>query len=89
MSFKRLGSIFVASSLIILILSATNAISRAEFDIGDIYLSNPVKASVTNVPCARYAMHDINKMGLAISNQGIFGSGFANLGSDDLGVPLR
>ncbi len=92
MHTQRLGIKFAVSSLFIFLLTTTTILGRAKFDDGNYREPDHQKALVSTVPCVTFAMHDINKMGLAVSNQGHFGTGFAGGGSgvdDSTGVALQ
>ncbi|MBN2226650.1 MAG: hypothetical protein JW763_04745 [candidate division Zixibacteria bacterium] len=68
----------------VILLSANQpSMARAKYD-SDAQSSRLFKTNAINVPCTQLAVHNINKLGLTITNGGQFGSGFAN----DMGIPL-
>ncbi len=71
-------------TIVVLIITTQSSNARAKYDPGETHHSPLFRPGAINVPCTQLAVHNINKLGLTVTNGGQFGSGFA----DDMGIAL-
>ncbi len=71
--YRAISAVF---ALMLLCLTPVVLFARGNFDPDDIGPGVFYKPNATNTPCANLAMHTVNKMGLCVTNQGFFGTGF-------------
>ncbi len=65
-----------AVATLILCLVSVSLFARGNFQPDELGPNTFYKPNIDAVPCATLGMHTINKMGLCITNQGHFGTGF-------------